>query len=321
MNGADRLGTCYILMPVFNGSNYLAAQLASIHAQTHEDWLLLARDDASSDGSAGILNSFASGDDRFRVIRGDTRLGIEGNLRVLLGLVPQNAEFVAFADQDDLWMPDKLETMLGKMSSEVGPVLVHADSRVVDSDGLVLKKRFVSRYATLSGLFGALLYCSVQGASMVMNRALCELVRDLPHNMAPYDRYIHLVAEFSGERRFLDRPLMEYRQHRNNAIGAAGKYRVLLHLRYPDDCDLAAINSRVMEKWGLLVPPKKRAEIRSYKRYMGSKSTIVRATIVVRRLYRRPDIMLRELVRVFFPGPTGLTAASDAFNREQTRGG
>ena len=308
-------------MPVFKGSNYLETQLTSIQAQTYEDWVLLARDDASTDGSAAILNFFAAGDGRIRVIRGDKRLGIEGNLRVLLGMVPENVEFVAFADQDDLWMPDKLETMLGEIASEVGPVLVHSDSRVVDSEGLILKKRFVSRYATISGLFGALLYCYVQGASMVMNRALCELVRDLPHDIVPYDRYIHLVAEFSGERRFVDRALMEYHQHDDNAIGAAGKHRIFLHLRYPDDCSLAAINARVIEKWGALIPPKKRAEIRSYQRYMGSRSTLVRATIVVRRLYRRPDIMVRELVRVLFPGPTGLKAASRAFNWEQTRGG
>ena len=122
---------------------HLGELLASLDAQTHTHWRLIARDDGSDDRTTEILDDFATdhGDDEnetVRIIRDDrTGLGARGNFAELL--THAAAPYVMFCDQDDVWLPTKVETTLAAMiDAEAGrdpaaPVLVHTDLRVVDA--------------------------------------------------------------------------------------------------------------------------------------------------------------------------------------------
>ena len=113
----------------------LERQLESIRAQTHTNWVCVISDDASSPERFAALEMAVAGDARFVVSRSERRLGFFGNFERALELAPADAGFVALADQDDAWHPDKLATLLGAIGSAR---LAYSDARVVSRDGTVI---------------------------------------------------------------------------------------------------------------------------------------------------------------------------------------
>jgi rhamnosyltransferase len=289
-----------ILMPVHNGQRFLARQLESILAQSYERWRLIAFDDGSTDESWGILESFARSDARIATIRGGRTIGIVLAIRELARAVPKQTLYAAFSDQDDVWYRDKLSIVMRKMASvddHARPILVHADSSVTDEGLAMIKTRFVSGYARVPGLFASLLYCSVQGASSLINRPMIDIVAQMPSDILWYDRYMHLAAEFLGERYFIDRPLMLYRQHSHNALGASGESRKVFIFRYPQSEPWLASNERAIDAWSKGLDCRKRGQQKAYRMYARGSSPILRLAIAVRFLWAHPAILLKEAVR------------------------
>jgi hypothetical protein len=132
-----RLRMIDILMSTFNGSQFLAEQLDSILGQTFAEFRLMIRDDASVDDTADILQQFAERDARIEIIE-DTggNLGLRRSFMRLLEL--SAAEYFMFADQDDVWLPDKIERSFNKIkvldpkTPSDTPLLVFTDLTVVD---------------------------------------------------------------------------------------------------------------------------------------------------------------------------------------------
>jgi FkbM family methyltransferase len=100
-----------VVMPVFNGSRFLDRAFASLRAQTFADWELLAVDDASTDGSAAVLDGLAAPDSRVRVFRHLTNRGQAAARNTALAAA--KGELVAYLDQDDEFYPDHLERAWG----------------------------------------------------------------------------------------------------------------------------------------------------------------------------------------------------------------
>lgn len=219
-----------ILLATFEGSRFLEAQLDSLVAQTHRHWVLLARDDGSSDATRSILDGFASRHrDRIRVLPPDgRRLGAAGNFAALIEA--STAPYVMFCDQDDVWLPDKIEITLDAMTALEGrrggpaPLLVHTDLRVVDEELQAIADSMWAfqqtdprRQAVLSR---ALLQNFVTGCTMMANRALLDLARPVPREARMHDWWLMLTALCFGAVESVPRATMLYRQHGRNARGA-----------------------------------------------------------------------------------------------------
>jgi glycosyltransferase involved in cell wall biosynthesis len=119
-----------ILLPVYNGERFLGCQLDSIFAQTDDDFELLAVDDGSNDASAAILADFAAREPRMRVIASDGNCGQTLRLRALVA--EARGAFIAIADQDDVWHPDRnrlLRAAIGTTALAFGP------SHLIDAHG------------------------------------------------------------------------------------------------------------------------------------------------------------------------------------------
>src|SRR6266540_3047829 len=120
-----------ILMAVFNGGDYVAKQLDSIFEQTYQNWRLLVRDDGSSDGTVILLNQFINvHPDKIKLISTDNpNLGAFRNFSELIS--HSKADYIMFCDQDDVWLPRKIEISFQRMEeleSSFGkdtPLLVH----------------------------------------------------------------------------------------------------------------------------------------------------------------------------------------------------
>jgi O-antigen biosynthesis protein len=107
-------------------------QIESIRAQTHDDWLCVISDDCSSAERTAALEDVLAGDPRFLLSRFPRRLGFYRNFERALALAPAGARYVAMADQDDAWHPDKLATLLAAIGDAR---LVYSDARIVTGEG------------------------------------------------------------------------------------------------------------------------------------------------------------------------------------------
>src|SRR6185312_13059113 len=124
------------------------------------------------------LESAVSGDRRFVVSRSPRRLGFYRNFERALALAPLGAEYVALADQDDRWHPDKL----GRLIAELGPArLVYSDARIVDRDGTVLADTYwASRTNNHTDLLSLLVANAVTGAASLFRRELLDYALPFP---------------------------------------------------------------------------------------------------------------------------------------------
>lgn len=217
-----------ILLSTYNGASFLRAQLDSFLGQSHADWVLHWRDDGSNDATLDIMDDFAAGPGRGRcVARHGTpaHLGPTESFLTLLRGMPDaelDAEFVAFADQDDVWMPERLARGVAALREEpeTRPALYCARQVLVDS-GL---RRIGLSYPVRDpvGFPAALTQNVATGCTMLMNRAAARLVaRSRAPLCSRHDWWCYLVVAAAGGRVAVDgTPTVLYRQHDGNLVGA-----------------------------------------------------------------------------------------------------
>ena len=220
-----------VLLAAYNGEKHLPELLASLQAQTDQDFSVLMQDDGSSDGTHVLLQGMVEQDARFAWgSESGTHLGAAGNF---LSLIRQaDADLVFLCDQDDIWMPEKIAVLRLAMAEaqarfgEDVPLLVHSDCQIIDENGKPAADSFFRHQGwdpnavTLPPL---LVQNNVTGCTLVMNPPLLRLIAD--HGKAKdlfmHDWFIALTAAAFGHVVFVDQPLTAYRQHGDNAIGAS----------------------------------------------------------------------------------------------------
>jgi glycosyltransferase involved in cell wall biosynthesis len=203
----------------------LERQIASIREQTHGSWICLISDDGSSAERFELLRGLEAEDPRFSVSRSERRRGFYGNFERALGMVPAETAFVALADQDDRWYPEKLEALLGAIGTAQ---LVYSDVRIVDEAGQRISDTFWNgRRNNYTDLASLLLSNTVTGAASLFRRELLELALPFPEPVADafHDQWIASVALATGSLAYVDRPLYDYVQHGAAARGHAAAMR------------------------------------------------------------------------------------------------
>ncbi len=191
---------------------------------------MVARDDGSTDETTDVLREYQKRfPDRVHVIEDRRcRLGACQNFARLLE--ESTAPYIAFADQDDVWMPDKLERLLERMRSleeRFGadePLLVHSDLEVIDDSGRVLGGSFWKYQAIRPDVAGDWRRLMVQnvvtGCAAMINGALRDLARPIPAEAIMHDWWLALVAARFGAIGYVRHATVRYRQHKGNDKGA-----------------------------------------------------------------------------------------------------
>lgn len=218
-----------ILLATYNGARYLPEQLASLGAQTHADWRLLVRDDGSGDGTLDVVREWASTVSQPVEIIEDGRKGLGASQNFATLLARSDAPYFAFCDQDDAWLPDKLEIMLRAVQageSTAGPVLAFSDLFVVDDNLRQMAPSFweLSRIEPDAGdttLARLIARNCVTGCASMGNAALRDLGLPVPEGARMHDWWLALVASAFGQLVPVRQPTIRYRQHGGNVVGAA----------------------------------------------------------------------------------------------------
>ncbi|WP_217560483.1 glycosyltransferase family 2 protein [Paenibacillus sp. GbtcB18] len=218
-----------ILLSTYNGEKYLESQLDSIFRQSYKNIRLFVRDDGSTDATLAILERYKH---RYniQIMENKDNMGPKMSFGELLkvGLFVSEADYFMFTDQDDIWLPTKIEKTLKIMKQKEAedtslPVLVHSDLTVIGKQDENINLSFW-RYQNLNprkDSFPRLLMQNViTGCTMMINRRLAELSLPVHADAIMHDWWMGLVASALGKIGYVTEPTILYRQHEENSVGA-----------------------------------------------------------------------------------------------------
>ena len=226
-----------ILLGVYNGSKHLADQLVSIKNQTFSDWSLHISDDGSNDRSKAILQKFAKAEPQQEIrISDGPQEGFAMNFLSLLNGLKSEKSYVCFCDQDDVWLREKLQRAIDKLKAVPAkkPAIYCGRTWVCSS---TLRKQTKSPWFAKDPSFKNAIVQSIGGGNtMMLNPAAAKLVKRASRDVdlvVSHDWWIYqLVSSVGGQVLYDDQPMILYRQHENNVIGAdSGLSATLARLR------------------------------------------------------------------------------------------
>lgn len=200
----------------------LSRQVDSIRAQTHEDWHCWVVDDASTPRGRQVLADVLSGDERFTLVQFEDNVGFYRNFERALRRVQGEAPWISLADQDDIWAPHKLATLLSAACTAPAPRLVYADVEVRDSAGRLLSPTYwVGRRHNEQDLAALLFANTVTGAASLIAAGVVGRALPFParYPTSFHDHWLALVARCTGAIVYVDETVQTYVQHAGNAIG------------------------------------------------------------------------------------------------------
>lgn len=205
-----------VLMSTYNGERYLKQQIDSISGQQGVSVKLLVRDDGSTDGTLRILDDYkAKG--QLDYYFGDN-IGPQRSFMHLLQHAP-GSDYYAFADQDDVWMPEKLAVAVKRLESQQNrPALYFCQTQLTDERLNKLPSVIIHPYLT----FGeSMIYKFIGGCTMVMNNSLQMVIgKRNPDYLRMHDTWVYFIAQAVGAYIYFDKvPHILYRQHGDNALG------------------------------------------------------------------------------------------------------
>lgn len=209
-----------ILMSTYNGEQYLSEQIESLLRQTYPDFEILIRDDGSTDGTRDLLKKYEKEYRNIQIFLEENK-GVTGSFFRLLEL--SDASYVAFCDQDDVWLEEKIERAVNALKTVKGEALYCGNKMLVDAE---LKEIGISDTKRMRPGFGnALVENIATGCTIVMNQKLTEKIKQqIPKHAVLHDWWCYLMAAYYGEVIYDEKPYIYYRQHGDNQVGGSSGF-------------------------------------------------------------------------------------------------
>jgi glycosyltransferase involved in cell wall biosynthesis len=219
-----------IIMATYNGEKFIIDQINSILTQTYTNWELYIFDDMSTDNTCKIIQSFCINDIRIKLYQNNYNFGATHNFLQALNFVNSfnKFEYYMFCDQDDIWLPNKIELLYKKIIKEGKNskiLLVHSDLSLVDETGNNVIAKSFRKYAHLKHIenyvFERLLAQPfVFGCTTIFNKTLVEQLYPIPKNIYAHDSWLSLIAASLGKILYIQETTINYRQHSSNLSGS-----------------------------------------------------------------------------------------------------
>jgi glycosyltransferase involved in cell wall biosynthesis len=224
-----------ILMAVYNGAPYLAEQLASLARQHHRSWRLVSADDGSQDDSRRVLEDFARAGHSVAILDGP-KAGPAQNFLGLIRAAPQflaATDWLAFSDQDDVWTPERLSAGLVALTDVPADRPAMAFGKTFVTDAELGNPRLSAPRPRPPGFRNALVQNIAAGNTLLLNpaaaRLICAAAMEID-DLVIHDWWIYqIVTGAGGVSCHIEQPLLYYRQHSGNSIGANDSLRASLY--------------------------------------------------------------------------------------------
>lgn len=219
-----------ILLSTYNGEKYLSQQIDSIINQTFKEWKLFIRDDGSTDGTREIIKKYTNSYNNIFFFD-DDGLNLKSAKSFLKLLQNVESPYYMFCDQDDVWLPRKIEIMIKEIQvledyNQDCPILIHSDLYVVDSNLKVISDSFWN-YSSIDPYVILEKYIrvtnSVTGCATFFNSLARSEALNVPDNLdiIMHDYWLPItVLSKNGLVKPIEYKTVYYRQHERNVIGA-----------------------------------------------------------------------------------------------------
>lgn len=198
-----------IALCTYNGAAHLVEQLNSIIDQTYFNLEIIVVDDCSSDNTLSILEDFKYKDSRIKIYENTENLGYVKNFEKAISLC--NGQFIALCDQDDIWALDKIAVLLNNIGDNV---LIYHDSEFISQSGSSLNQKVSDLLNMCEGNVNTpfLFYNCVSGHSILFKKPLVGKLFPFEKGFF-HDWLIAIIATENGGIKYLNKPLVKYRQH------------------------------------------------------------------------------------------------------------
>jgi glycosyltransferase involved in cell wall biosynthesis len=208
-----------IALCTYNGQRFLREQLESILNQDYSNITeIICVDDNSTDDTWLILQEYASKYNAFRIFQNKSNLGFTRNFEKAITLTSK--QFIAISDQDDIWYRSKITKLISVIDNNL---MSYSDNEYIDFNGNSLGKKFSDyrNLRTCTSWLNFILYNGISGHTAMINRNLLKYA--LPFSdVIPFDYWLAFHATQYGVIPYVNEPLVGYRQHENNTLGAIG---------------------------------------------------------------------------------------------------
>ena len=232
-----------ILLATYNGERYVKEQVESIQNQDFKDWTLIVRDDGSTDKTVSCITELAALDKRITMLNDQLgNLGVVKNFNQLIESALQyKADYVFFADQDDIWKPSKVSKQLAFMKnlenkSSNAPILIHTNLEVVNSKLDRIHSSFMTyqgiQHEDMNPMEVLMVQNFVTGCTVLVNRQLLVFAYPIPKSALMHDWWLALCSVAIGKLMYMPEALTLYRQHERNTVGAKSFLGMFLKMNW-----------------------------------------------------------------------------------------
>ena len=199
-----------IAMCTYNGERFLEQQIDSLINQSYKKLEIIIVDDGSKDGTVNMVNAYAAQDPRIKFLQNEHNLGYVKNFEKAISLC--NGDFIALCDQDDVWDLNKIQLLVDNIGDNI---LIYHNSLLTEEDGkpICLLSEVLNMYEGDSPL-PFVFYNCISGHSCMFKKELVPHFGSFDTNYF-HDWWIAFVAGSFGRIKFLNTPLVNYRQHSN----------------------------------------------------------------------------------------------------------
>ena len=242
-------------MATFNGKAFIREQLDSLLSQSFSDFCLYVHDDGSNDGTKDILEEYQNGhSDKIVILDTPPCGGAKSNFMHLLCEV--DADYYFFCDQDDVWDNKKIEKMFHVMVDKEDkdiPFALFSDLFVVNSDMTKLADSYFDYcgYNPKRTYYRQILIQNfIPGCALCFNKATAMMARSFSdlRNIYMHDWWVALIASLKGKISFINEPLVYYRQHNENSIGAEKKLSLFVVAKHVMETIWGDRKRQIMER-------------------------------------------------------------------------
>lgn len=204
-----------VVVATYNGARFIGEQMESVVSQTYPNLEIIVVDDASTDDTVTIVESFSQKHENVTLFSSGENLGFLKNFE--RGVLLAKGEFIALCDQDDIWIEDKIEIL---MREREDAALVYCNSELIDGQGnsLGIKLTDLKNLLNFDSPLNYVVGGTASGHAMMVQRDV--MLQSLPWpEMVTHDFWIGFVATFTNPLKFVDKVLVLYRQHDANVVG------------------------------------------------------------------------------------------------------
>lgn len=199
-----------VAMATYNGEKYIRQQIDSILSQLgHEDELIIS-DNHSKDNTVSIINEYVSADHRVKLFLHDEK-GVISNFNNAIKRTQNDIIFLS--DQDDIWKPEKVETVKSYFEKHPNILMIMSDITVVDDHLKPTIDSFYKYRGSSAGVIKNIIKNSYIGCAMSFRKELKDKILPIPRNTPMHDMWIGLVADMNKGALLIPEKLIYYRRH------------------------------------------------------------------------------------------------------------